>query len=51
MNKRNTDPEYEIEKVYHDLFKNDIYQTGVTCYEIATGKSVVGINEPEPKFD
>ena len=49
LNKRNFDPKYEIEKVYHDLFKNDIYQTGVTCYEIATGKSVVGINEP--KFD
>ena len=35
------DKNYELEKVYIDLFKNDIYQAGVTLYEIATGKSIV----------
>ena len=44
MNKTLKDFEYELEKVYYDLFKNDIYQIGITIFKIATGKSVVGIN-------
>ena len=40
-NKIENDPDYLLKKVYIDLFKNDIYQAGVTVYEIATGKSIV----------
>ena len=44
-NKSKIDPNYRLKKVYIDLFKNDIYQAGVTVYKIATGRSITGINE------
>ena len=40
--KKNED---EPEKVFIDLFKNDVFSIGVTLYEIATGNSIVGIND------
>ena len=43
-NKSKNNKAYKLEKVYIDLFKNDIYQAGVTIYEIATGKSIVNKN-------
>ena len=40
MDKENKDRDYELEKVYLDLFKNDIYYAGITIFEIATGSSI-----------
>lgn len=50
-NKGKYNKAYKLEKVWIDLFKNDIYQAGVTLYEIATGKSIINktgqcINDP-----
>lgn len=44
LNKNYNDYRYKLKKVHIDLFKNDIYQAGVTIYKIATGKSIAGIN-------
>ena len=45
MAKQTKDPNYEPGKIYFDLFKNDIYQAGITIFEIVTGTSVKGMND------